>query len=85
MISAAPERPGVVPVETIKILDEPPLSIQEVEETQLYNVTLGLSWDPPLTPFGADEYEVYVGDRPQEIQDIVNPLIQLVVCLLLVL
>ena len=66
-------------METIKILDEPPSKLEEVEGTQQYSVLLGLSWDPPLTPYGADEYEVYVGDRAQGSIDIANPLIELVV------
>ena len=62
-------------METIRILDEPPLKLQQVEGKEQYNVTLGLSWGPPLTPYGADEYEVYVGDRPQDSISIANPFI----------
>ena len=62
-------------METIRILDEPPLKLQQVEGKEQYDVTLGLSWGPPLTPYGADEYEVYVGDRPQGSISIANPLI----------
>ena len=62
-------------METVKILDEPPLKLQQVEGKEQYDVTLGLSWDPPLNPYGADEYEVYIGDRPQGSIDIANPFI----------
>ena len=56
----------MVSVDTIKILDEPPSKLQAVEGTQQYSVLLGLSWDPPVPSYGADQYEVYVGDRPQD-------------------
>jgi len=69
----------VIPLETIKILDEPPSKLQGVEGTQRYSVLLGLSWGPPLPSHGADEYEVYVGDRPQGSLSIENPLIEPVV------
>ena len=60
---------------SIKILEEPPFKVEEVEGLQQYRVTLGLSWDPPLTPYGADQYQVYIGDRAQGSSNIVNPLI----------
>ena len=29
-----------------------------------YNVSLGVEWEPPLAPYGAEEYEVYIGGDP---------------------
>ena len=62
-------------MESIKILKKPPLKVEKVEGSQRYRVTLGLSWGPPLTPYGANQYQVYIGDRAQGSGNIDNNVI----------
>ena len=68
-------------MESIKTLEKPPLKVEAVEGSQQYRVTLGLSWGPSLTPYGADQYQVYIGDRAQGSSNIDNNVILSVVSL----
>lgn len=57
------ERPTVVIADTIRVLTNPPLTVTNIGSFQ-YNVSLGIDWEPPTAPHGAEEYEVYLGGRP---------------------
>lgn len=58
-----PERPSAVMADTIRVLTNPPLTVTNVGSSQ-YNVSLGVDWEPPAAPHGAEEYEVYLGGQP---------------------
>ena len=67
-MSGVTERPGTISADSIRILDEPPLTLVSVAPSR-YDITFGLSWAPPLPPYGANEYEVHVGNIPMDIED----------------
>ena len=59
------EMPSIVNADSIVILDNPPLSLVNIGQSQ-YNISLGVAWDPPLFQYGTLEYEVYLGGVPVE-------------------
>ena len=62
-VEGTTETPAPVPQDSIRLLDDPPLSVVNFEASE-YQVSFGVAWDPPIERYGAEEYEVYVGGRP---------------------
>ena len=61
--SGTTERPSVVDADSIRILDDPPFMLINQGESR-FRASFALEWDPPLKPYGAQDYEVYLGDQP---------------------
>ena len=64
--SGVTEVPGPVDADSIRILEA---SLTEQNQTDLYQVLVRVEWDPPLEPYGANQYEVYVGSEPLDVEE----------------
>ena len=63
-ISISPVPPSPIPVQSIKLLDQPPLTYTRFSENTVL-VSFGLSWDAPMESYGEiSEYSVYIGSVP---------------------
>ena len=75
--SGTAQRPSVIMANSITVLDGPSFTLIDMEQSQ-YIVTIDLEWDPPLAPYGAEDYEVYLGGQPVD-EDNQDPFILTVV------
>ena len=55
--------PSAVITDSIRILEDPPFMLA-YQGQSLFRASFAVEWDPPLEPYGAQDYEVYVGDQP---------------------
>ena len=65
-VSGVTEVPGPVDADSIRILE---VSLTEQNQTDLYVVSVRVEWDPPLEPYGANQYQVYVGSEPLDVEE----------------
>ena len=56
-------RPSAVITDSIRILEDPPFMLTYRGDS-LFRASFAVEWDPPLEPYGAQDYEVYLGDQP---------------------
>ena len=74
-------QPGVIDTDSIRLQCEHDLLLEKVTDAKTqYEISLALSWKPPVLRYGGYRYEIYVGDKDITDEDrINNPFIYTVV------
>ena len=62
-IEGTAETPAPVLADSVMVLEDPSLALVHLGDSQ-YAISFSVVWDPPLERYGAEEYEVYVGNQP---------------------